>query len=202
MSRLPLFAAASALAAVAVISTAAMAETLGRRHQAKFERDGAVNAPAPEDYRSWVYVGTPLTPNALNGGEAAFPEFHNVYVEPAAYKHYKKTGEWADGTQIVKELVTVRESEGGNNANGSSNEVSGTGYFQGEFNGLELAVKDTDRFGDEPGGWAYFSFGHHAPPYAETAKAMPTQACNSCHEAQAATDFVFTQFYPVLRAAD
>src|SRR5262249_55321300 len=29
----------------------------------------------PKDYHEWVYVGSPLTPNALNGGMAGFPEF-------------------------------------------------------------------------------------------------------------------------------
>ena len=157
----------------------------------------------PDDWRSWVYVGTPLTPNALNGGEAPFPEFHNVYVEPSAFEHWRETGEFANGTQIAKELVLVREKpEDEIFPDGSTAEVSGIGYFQGEFQGLELTVKDTDRFSDEPGGWAYFSFGHNAPPYAQTASAFPTDACNACHEVNAADDFVFTQFYPVLRAAD
>jgi len=30
---------------------------------------------------------------------------------------------------------------------------------------------------------------------------QPYEACSACHEAIAADDFVFTQFYPVLRAA-
>ena len=51
-------------------------------------------------------------------------------------------------------------------------------------------------------GWAYFSFGHvEEAKYAKTAKAFPAAACNSCHESSADTDFVFTQYYPVLRAA-
>ena len=166
----------------------------------EFTSDGAVKMPA--DWRKWVYVGTPLTPNALNGGAAPFPEFHNVYIEQSAYRHFKNTGEFAEGTQIAKELVLVRESENGNDAtNGSSAEVSGQGYFQGDFQGLELAYKDNARYPDEPGGWVYFSFGHKPEPYEKTAEAFPTEACNSCHEVNAATDFTFTQFYPVLRAA-
>ena len=27
----------------------------------------------PTGYREWVYVGTPVTPNDMNGGKAAFP---------------------------------------------------------------------------------------------------------------------------------
>ncbi len=165
--------------------------------RASFNDDGSVNIPT--GYRQWVFMGAPLTPNALNGGEAPFPEFHNVYIEPSAFAAFEATGEFPEGTQIVKELTTVRSN---NNAdNGSSQEVSGVGYFQGEFVGLELTVKDNDRFKDEPGGWAYFSFGHKAPPYEKTATAFPAESCNACHEASAETDFVFTQFYPVLRAA-
>jgi hypothetical protein len=164
-----------------------------------FTDDGQVNAP--KNYRLWVYVGTPLTPNALNGGTASFPEFHNVYVEPTAFAHFEKTGTWANGTQIVKELALVRTGENCDAEDGSCAEVSGQGYFQGEFSGLELTVKDTDRFKDEPGGWVYYSFGHNLPPYAETATAFAAESCNACHAANADTDFVFTQFYPVLRAA-
>src|SRR5689334_681173 len=35
----------------------------------------------PKNWRSWVYVGSPLTPDALNNGKANFPEYHNVYIE-------------------------------------------------------------------------------------------------------------------------
>ncbi len=169
--------------------------------RATFTADGQVMQP--ENWRSWVFVGAPLTPNALNGGEAPFPEYHNVYIEPSAFAHWQQTGEWADGTQLAKELVLLLQDETceADPDNGSCGQTSGQGYFQGEFSGLELKVKDSTRYADEPGNWAYFSFGHNAPPYAETATAFPTDSCNACHEANAADDFVFTQYYPVLRAA-
>ena len=144
----------------------------------------------PEGYREWVYVGTPLTPNELNPPEAPFLEFHNVYIDPESWDHYKKTGTFRDGTIIMKELVSV----------GSKAAVSGKGYFMGEFIGLEATIKSSEHFPDEPSNWAYFSFGH-AYPLAESAEAFPTAACNACHAASAAQDFVFTQYYPVLRAA-
>ncbi len=164
--------------------------------QATFNAENVVNAP--KGYRQWIFVGSPLTPNALNDGAAPFPEFHNVYVEPSAFKHFVDTGEWAEGTQIAKELALVYQND--NDELGATFEVSGHGYQQGEFSGLELTVKDNARFPEMPGGWAYFSFGHHAPPYAETATAFASESCNACHDANADTDFVFTQFYPVLRA--
>jgi hypothetical protein len=168
-------------------------------NQASFTSSGEVRAP--KNWRQWTFIGTPLTPNALNGGKAPFPEFHNVYIEPSAYAYYQRTGKFAEGTQIAKELVLIRQKDKSDmNRDGSTAEVSGVGFFQGEFTGLELTVKDTKRFSKEPGGWAYFSFGHKTP-YAKTAKAFPTESCNACHAASAAQDFVFTQFYPVLRAA-
>ncbi len=141
-------------------------------------------------YREWVYVGTPLTPNDLNPPAANFPEFHNVYIHPSDFDHWKRTGRFPDGTVIVKELVTV----------GATQATSGKGYFMGEYIGLETTIKDSVRFADEPGNWAYFSFGH-SYPLADSAAPFPAAACNACHATSAADDFVFTQYYPVLRAA-
>ena len=155
---------------------------------AEFTSDGAL--VRPENYREWVFVGTPLTPNDMNNGNAPFPEFHSVYIEPGAWKHYKETGKFREGTVLVKELITV----------GSKQATSGAGYFMGDYVGLEATIKSKEHFPDEPGNWAYFSFGHEYP-LAETAKAFPSQSCNACHANAAADDFVFTQYYPVLRAA-
>lgn len=166
-------------------------------NKATFNSDGSVQQPV--NWRKWVFVGAPLTPNALNGGNAPFPEYHNVYVEPSAFAVYEATGKWPEGTQIAKELTTIYDND--NDDVGASTEVSGRGFQQGEFSGLELTVKDNERFKDMPGGWAYFSFGHKPQPYETTAKAFPAESCNSCHEASAQDDFVFTQFYPILRAA-
>ncbi len=147
----------------------------------------------PEGYREWIFVGAPVTPNELNDGKAAFPEFHNVYIDPTSYKHYKKTGKFRDGTILVKELVSV----------GAKSAASGNGYFEGDYIGLEATIKDSKRFAKEPGNWAYFSFRNAdlSLPYKKTATAFPAAACNSCHEGSAADDWVFTQYYPVLRAA-
>ncbi len=153
-----------------------------------FTADGKLLQPTA--YREWIFVGTPLTPNELNPPEAPFPEFHNVYIHPADYAAYKKTGKFADGTLLVKELVSV----------GSKKATSGNGYFMGEFIGLEVAMKDSKRFAKDPGNWAYFSFGHSYPLEKAAAK-QAVANCNTCHQESAAQDYVFTQYYPVLRAA-
>jgi len=60
----------------------------------------------PTGYREWVYVGAPVTPNDMNKGKAAFPEHHNVYIDPESWSHWKETGKFRDGTILVKELVS------------------------------------------------------------------------------------------------
>lgn len=145
----------------------------------------------PTGYREWIYVGTPVTPNDLNNGKAAFPEHHNVYIDPKSWAHWKKTGEFRDSTILMKELTNV----------GTKAAVSGNGYFQGDFIGLEATIKSKKHFPNEPGNWAYYSF--TTPDHktlTPTATAFPAASCNGCHAAAAADDFVFTQYYPVLRA--
>ena len=53
----------------------------------------------PKNWHEWVYVGSPLTPFALNGGKACpegpdasssgpctgFPKYHSVYIELGSY---------------------------------------------------------------------------------------------------------------------
>ncbi|MEO1203238.1 MAG: cytochrome P460 family protein [Pseudomonadota bacterium] len=151
----------------------------------------------PEDYHEWIFLGAPLTPHALNGGEAPFPEFHNVYVQPEAFHAYKTSGTWPEGTMMFKELQLLRN---GDSADGSSVEVSGRGYFPGALNGVDVSVKDSRRFADT-NGWGFFNFGHHAPPYAGVAEAQPVDACAGCHIANA-TDMVFLKFYSPILGAD
>jgi hypothetical protein len=167
----------------------AAAETTGAPAAlVEFTPDGKLKQPV--GYRKWVYVGTPLTPNDVNGGEAPFPEFHAVYMDPESFAHYEKTGKFRDGAVMVKELVSV----------GSKEATSGKGYFMGDFTGLEISIKDSKRFKEEPGNWAYFSFGHKHPLKAEVSR-NPVAACNQCHQENAKADWVFSQYYPVLRAA-
>ena len=160
-----------------------------KTYEAEFTAGGELIRPT--GWREWVFVGSPLTPNSLNGGEAAFPEFHNVYIDPQSWAHYKKTGEFREGTMFAKELTLV----------GDTAATSGIGFFNGDLQGFEIAHKDTKRYSKDTDGWAYYTFGHKPEPYNNTAAAMPTAACAACHTAAAAEDMVFTQYYPILEAA-
>lgn len=141
----------------------------------------------PKNYREWIFIGSPVTPKDMNDGNPAFPEFHNVYIDPVSWAHWKKTGQFRDGTIIVKELVSV----------GAKQSASGNGYFQGEFLGIAATVKDSKRFAERPNYWAYFGFEGYQ---SKSAEPQPDESCNACHQANAAEDNVFIQHYPVLRA--
>ena len=175
------------LLTIALLTSQFILAGVAHAGQAFSIKDGQLERPT--GYREWVYVGTPVTPNDMNDGKAAFPEHHNVYIDPVSWAHWKDKGEFRDGTILIKELVSV----------GSKAAVSGKGYFMGEFIGLEATIKSKKHFPNEPGNWAYYSFS--SPDHktlSETAKAFPTASCNGCHAGAAADDFVFTQYYPVL----
>jgi len=137
----------------------------------------------PENYREWVYLTSGFD-MSYNPG-LAMPGHHmfdNVFAEPAAYKAFVETGTWPDKTMLVLE---TRMAEG----KGSINQK---GNYQGtERMGLEVHVKDTARF---KGGWAFFGFDDK-----KLATMVPIEAnCYKCHEAHAAVDTTFVQFYPTL----
>jgi hypothetical protein len=163
----------------------------------------------PKNFLEWVYVGSPLTPTALNGGKncsedpasptsgpcTGFPEFHNVYIEPGSYEIFKQTNQFPEQTILFKALQLTLPGPG-QNPDGSHTEPSGRGYFPGKFNGADVSVKDSKRF-TESGGWGYFNFNHHEPK-APTAKVKLKSECADCHIASAKKDDVWTQFYPLL----
>jgi hypothetical protein len=151
----------------------------------------------PQGFRHWKFIGAMVTPNGLNGGKAGFPEFHNVYVEQANFDAYEKNGVFPEGTVIVKELTLTRNAT---YPDGSTNEASGRGFFEGEPNGMDVTVKDSKRYA-ATNNWGFYNFGHHAQPYAESAQLAARESCAGCHMAGASkTDMTWVQFYPNLRS--
>jgi tetratricopeptide (TPR) repeat protein len=143
----------------------------------------------PEGYREWVFVGS--SQGLRYGGGKKEPEtleYKNVYIDPAAYRAYQQTGAFPQGTVLVLETAAGEEKQ----------ELGLRGSFQKEFTGLSAAVKDNDRF---PDGWAYFSFSDGAGKTKTKTQPGKKAACFACHKEKGAEDNVFTQFYPVLKAA-
>jgi hypothetical protein len=185
-----------ASSAAYIVLAKPVAAAQSEQSSAVFEPDGKLKLPDPPTFRRWVFVGAPLTPNGLNNGKANFPEYHHVYIEQKNIDAYLKTGQFPEGTIIVKELTRVLKPTF---PDGSRTEPSGRGYFNGEYNGIDVTVKDSKRFAKTKG-WGFFTFGHHPLPYAQSAEEAPASECASCHQTFVAkTDMTWVQFYPLLR---
>jgi hypothetical protein len=166
--------------------------------QPAYDADGKL--VRPEDYRTWVFVGSSLglsysRPNENDTGPGVF---HHIYIQPEAYRHYAETGTFPEKTMLVMENYSAGTKED-NTAKYLVEDKEEfqhlNGHFEDERVGVEVALKDSERFEDS---WAYFNFSTRAG-LLPTAKAFPKAMCWDCHNAHAAVDNVFVQFYPVLR---
>ena len=145
----------------------------------------------PEDYRTWIFVGASLGLSYSEGAaEREGPgAFTNVYIQPEAYRYFMETGEFPEGTMLPMDIYRP----------GSRESINQAGYFEKDFLGMEVAVKDSKRYEE---GWAYLSFRDRSGGLRESASAFPKDRCYDCHAEHAATDNVFTQFYPVLQRGE
>jgi hypothetical protein len=136
----------------------------------------------PEDYRNWIYLTSGFDMSyTANERTGEHHQFDNVFVNPESYKAFLATGTWPDKTMLVLE---VREAQ-------SKGSINQKGNFQTGVAGVEVHVKDAHF----PGNWAFFGFDEAA----RTIRMIPTSAsCYSCHNAHAAVDTTFVQFYPTL----
>jgi hypothetical protein len=145
----------------------------------RYTKDGKLLQPA--DYREWVFLTSGLgMTDAQNPQPNASPLFDNVFVNPAAYKTFLKSGSWPDQTVLVLEL---RRSE-------SKVSINKDGRVQTDVAAMEVHVKDASR-----GGWSFYRFANGGK---EGDLIPKTQDCYSCHEQNGAVDTTFVQFYPTL----
>ncbi|HEY1613961.1 MAG TPA: cytochrome P460 family protein [Rhizomicrobium sp.] len=137
----------------------------------------------PAEYRTWIFLSSGLDMSYSADSSAAGQHvFNNVFVQRAAYDSFLKTGVWPNGAVLLLE-----------NRGGATNQsILKHGQIQtGEVLGYEAHVKDA-RFKD---GWAFFGFDDNLKPATEIPH---TASCYSCHQAHAAADTTFVQFYPTL----
>jgi hypothetical protein len=165
----------------------------------------------PSDFREWMFVtaglgmtyseqaprsgsgqaprsgsGQAPRPGSGQAGSARAPNFTNVYVTPASYRAFMKTGQWPDKTMFILEI----------RASSSQGSINKGGHFQSDLLVIEASVKDEARY---PGKWAFFDFGRDMKPQA--APLPSTARCYACHAEHGAVDNTFVQFYPTLREA-
>jgi len=143
----------------------------------------------PENFRQWVFLTSSLDLTYNEPVPGAPPSDHsmldNVFVDPAAYDAFVKTGTWPDKTILVKE----------NRDAASAGSISKGGKYQADVVSMEFHVKDEAKF---PGKWAFFS----VKTGADRGTQFPQSAdCYTCHAQHGAVDNTFVQFYPTLAEA-
>jgi hypothetical protein len=168
---------ATAFVAVSALRDATAAPAPG----AQYAADGQLKFP--EHYREWTYLTSGFDMSYSAGMQmGGHHMFDNVFVDPAAYAAFRRTGTWPDGTMLVLE-------HRGAQSKGSINQQ---GHFQTDVMDVEVHLKDERRF---RGKWAFFAFGGGE----RTSAMVPTAAaCYSCHSAHGAVNTTFVQFYPTL----
>ncbi len=182
-------AAAVTVAALAFTAFAAANQANPPADQiARFTKDGRLIRP--EGFEGWVMVGAstglsyaqPQTPPPAG---AAPGMFHNIYLQPWAYRSVMERGTFPDGAMLV---MTFYEAS-------RKSRPAKVGFYEGDrVSGLEVHLK---RAGVDSTGWGFFGFGSDTTSSA--AKVPAEAACYKCHQSEAAFDQAFVQFYPALR---
>ena len=150
--------------------------------------DGNRNLRLPDDYRQWVLIGQSLG-LSYSEGQGGHQMFNTTLMEPSAYRHFVKTGEFHEGTMLALILQGI----------GTNATPARQGQFATDVHVIEMAVKDKGRV---PEGWAYYQFGGPMTGgYQSTAAPQPKTSCYSCHSEHAGRDNVFIQFYGLLKEA-
>src|SRR5579864_5316874 len=72
----------------------------------------------PQDYREWIYLSSGFDMSYRPGRQMGHHDFDNVFVSPAAYREFIRSGRWPDRTMFVLE---VRGAEGRGSINTSGN---------------------------------------------------------------------------------
>lgn len=183
---LPLLGTVAALALVGAVHLAAQSggdDTAPVMPQ--YDADGALHLP--DDYLRWTFVGASLG-LSYNDEPPQRESFNHTLMEPTAYDHFVRTGEFREGTMLV---LLVRNTE-------ADAMPARHGRFAADVLAVELAVKDKERV---EAGWAYYDFRGGAN-LMTTAQPQPVgNRCYACHIDHAARDNVFLQFYPLLADA-
>jgi hypothetical protein len=156
------------------------ASPAGQSPEPQYDAAGKLLRPA--DYRDWEFLSAGFGMN-YSPEPGSHEMFTNVFVQRWAYEQFLGSGKWPERTMFV---IDERGAD-------SKASINKHGHYQTDLMGLAVEVKDSVR---NPQTWAYYGFGEDD----KTAEAAPKgNSCFACHEAHAAVEHTFVQFYPTLK---
>jgi hypothetical protein len=152
--------------------------------------DSAGNLKMPSDYRTaYQYLGS-WAVAADKAGEGS-KQLHNVYASPGTIEAFRKSGQFPDGTILVKEVFATQNDQM------TTGLVSHVNALQGWF----LMIKESKNthpenklWGD---GWVWSWFDADKPN--KTTSTDYKTDCKTCHVPAQATDWIYSSGYPPLK---
>ena len=117
-------------------------------------------------------------------------QMHATYASPGSAENYRKTGKFADGTVLVKEVFGTDHAQ---MTTGDAHWASGTKVWFVMIKDEKGRHSNNPLWGD---GWGWALFKSDAPD-----KQVATdykKDCLGCHIPARGTDWVYVQGYPVL----
>ena len=157
--------------------------------------DAAGNIRKPADYRDrYQILGTYMVldsiPMVADAGKPSANEMHYTYASPGTAEIYRKTGRFADGTVLVKEVLGTAHAQ---LTTGDAHWAEGTKVW------FVMIKDDKGRFPSNPlwsKGWGWALFKSDAPDRQVATDFR--KDCFGCHIPAQATDWVYVKGYPVL----
>lgn len=138
----------------------------------------------PADLESWIFLGTSLgmgyNPGSFNADHPG--QFQVVLMEPNAYRHFVKSGSYAQGSMFLLSFY---------NSDQRKRSINQNGFTQADLTNYEIHVIDPARAGH-----AFYVFDAND---AEGQQVPAGNACVRCHVDHGAFEGTFAQFYPTLR---
>jgi hypothetical protein len=164
-----------------------------RMSRADVTPEAVVNAQGemrvPSSYRAaYEFLGTWAIAADRQVGSR---EIHNVYASPGTITAYHTTGQFPDGTVLIKEVYEASTAP----------MTTGTVSHARTLKGWFVMVKDSKS--SHPGnslwgdgwGWSWFEAGNPE----KTTSTNYRSDCRSCHVPVQATDWVYSSGYPTLK---
>jgi hypothetical protein len=149
--------------------------------------DKTGNIRKPSDYRDHYQALGTFTVLDPKGDQ-----MHYTYASPGTAEYYRKTGKYADGTVLVKEVFGTEHAQ---MTTGDAHWASGTKVWFVMIKDAKGRYPGNPLWGD---GWGWALFKSDAPD-----KQVSTdykKDCLGCHIPAKATDCVYIQGYPVLKS--
>jgi hypothetical protein len=150
--------------------------------------DNTGNIRKPADFRDLYQALGVYTPVDFNNNT----EMHYTYASPGTVEYYRKTGEFADGTVLVKEVMATDHAQ---LTTGDAHWATNTKVW------FVMIKDDKNRYPNNPlwgDGWGWALFKADAPD-----KQVATnykKDCLGCHVPAQSTDWIYVQGYPVLKS--